>query len=247
MRGRNPLDLVNRATPPKLAEKGVPRDTPLSRLVQAAGEEEAVCWSRVYPLGSKAQLLCVVRKVDPASDDSPLEVVLTTDTADDVVLHWGVKKAGRKGEWVKPAEALLPPNTDFVKGGIAAETPFVGCDDKECVVEIGGAVVPLQRVAVELPRGHDLTAVTFVLRSEDGTRWCNDGGANFNVPVPGAGKEAAPPVELNDEISRIIVDAEVNSGGWTLMHRYNKSADLVAEIIKVRCVLCWVFCCFVLG
>lgn len=195
------------------------------------------CYIQVFPLGSKAELLCVVKKSDPTSDDCPVEVSFTTDAADDIILHWGVKKAGKRGEWSKPSDKILPTNTEMIKGGTAAETPFSGCDDEECHVEIGGAIVPLQRVSVELPKGHGLNALTFVLRSEDGTRWWNDGGSNFNVPVPSPVKEASGPMAFEDEISRIIVDAEVNSGGWTLMHRYNKAAELVGDIMSVCCCL----------
>jgi hypothetical protein len=56
-------------------------------------------------------------------------------------------------------------------GGIAAETPFGFCTDDECDVEFGGAKVPLQRLALQLPAGHGLSGVTFVVRSADGERW----------------------------------------------------------------------------
>lgn len=234
IRGRNPLDLINQSAPPKLTESSRPRETPLGPLIQAAAEDEAVCWYRVFPLGSKSEILAVVRKADPDSTDCPVEVVLTTDASNDLVLHWGVKKAGKRGEWSKPNDTILPPGTEVIKGGIAAETEFTKCDDEECIIEIGGALVPLQRVSINLPKAHGLNALTFVLRSEDGTRWWNDGGSNFNAPVPGPVKEASNALSFEDEISRIIVDAEVNSGGWTLMHRYNKAADLIGDIIAVR-------------
>lgn len=55
-------------------------------------------------------------------------------------------------------------------GGIAAETPFGFCTDDECDVEFGGAKVPLQRLVLQLPAGHGLSGVTFVVRSADGER-----------------------------------------------------------------------------
>ena len=119
-------------------------------------------------MGSKSELLVVVKQEDLSDPSSPVEVVFTTDAASDMILHWGVKKAGRSGQWKRPDESLLPPGTVLPKEGIAAETPFTGCEEEECHVEIGGSVVPLQRTAVQLPRGHDLTALTFVIRSEDG-------------------------------------------------------------------------------
>lgn len=41
-------------------------------------------------------------------------------------------------------------------------------------------------------------------------------------------------MELDDELSQIIVDCEVKSGAWTLMHRFNKAADLLGDIIEGR-------------
>ena len=33
--------------------------------------------------------------------------------------------------------------------------------------------------------------------------------------------------------SRIIVDCEVNTGAWTLMHRFNKATDLLEDVMSV--------------
>ena len=50
--------------------------------------------------------------------------------------------------------------------------------DEECAVDwstvdftpmdFGGSTHPLQRIGLELPRGHGMAALTFVIRSEDG-------------------------------------------------------------------------------
>lgn len=37
--------------------------------------------------------------------------------------------------------------------------------------------------------------------------------------------------------SRIIVDSEVNTGAWTLMHRFNKATDLLGDVMQVGCCL----------
>ena len=120
-------------------------------------------------MGSKAELLVTVKQSDPQNTDSPIEVVLTSDAAADLTLHWGVKQSGRNSDWKRPSEALLPKGSTLIKDGIAAETPFTGCDEEECQVEIGGSAVPLQRTSVHLPQGHGLTGLVFVIRSQDGT------------------------------------------------------------------------------
>lgn len=62
------------------------------------------------------------------------------------------------------------------------------------------------------------------------------GGGNFNCPIPGP-KSAAPEddvlAEFEDELSRTIVDCEVNSSAWTLMHRYNKATELLDSVLNV--------------
>lgn len=63
--------------------------------------------------------------------------------------------------------------------------------------------------------------------------WYKDAGGNFFVPLPSkdapALEAAAPRVE--DELSRAIVEAE-SSSMWTLMHRYNKAADLIRDTLN---------------
>ncbi len=65
--------------------------------------------------------------------------------------------------------------------------------------------------------------------------WWRDGGSNFTVPMPG-GKQAAfadPLAAFSEPLARAIVDAEVNSSMWTLMHRCNKASDLLNEVLQV--------------
>lgn len=62
------------------------------------------------------------------------------------------------------------------------------------------------------------------------------GGGNFNCPIPGP-KSAAPEDDalagFEDDLSRTIVDCEVNSSAWTLMHRYNKATELLDSVLNV--------------
>lgn len=66
--------------------------------------------------------------------------------------------------------------------------------------------------------------------------WCA-GGSNYSVPVPGAaGSQLAkenPLAGFEDELSRTIVDCEVNTDQWTLMHRYNKATELLEQAVNV--------------
>lgn len=64
------------------------------------------------------------------------------------------------------------------------------------------------------------------------------GGSNYSVPVPGAvaGALAKDSVlaSFEDDLSRTIVDLEVNADQWTLMHRYNKAAELIEQSLQAR-------------
>ena len=67
------------------------------------------------------------------------------------------------------------------------------------------------------------------------------GGSNYSVPVPGAAGGAAGEDNVlagfEDDLSRTIVDCEVNADQWTLMHRYNKAAELIEQALQVvRCM-----------
>lgn len=232
LRQQNPLGLIRRSGAPRLSEVHQKTPKPLEPLWKAAREEEDCIWHRVYSLGSKAELLVSVWK---EGEDEPYRVVLTTDTASDVVMHWGVRK-GSGRDWKQPEDALLTQVTELVPGGKAAETPFEGCTDDECHIEIGGSIVPLQRIEIHVPSDTNLSALSFALRSGDGSRWWKDGVSDFVAPLTQRkkdGGEGAAVIET-DELMQRIIDAEVKSGGWTLMHRFNLAADLLDDVVQGR-------------
>ena len=147
----------------------------------------------------------------PSSPPPPftVRVQIWTDNANDLVLHWGVSRSGRRRErWALPPKGRWPEGTAAADGK-SADTPFLSCgegrvrwhvpthasyplhqvthrhfaiptpspptpspprapppppppsDDSECMVEVGGAVVPLQRVTLEFTREDALVALTF--------------------------------------------------------------------------------------
>ena len=42
-------------------------------------------------------------------------------------------------------------------------------------MQVGGEKVDLKRVHISIPAGHDLSGLTFVIRSADSTAWWRDG------------------------------------------------------------------------
>ena len=45
--------------------------------------------------------------------EGPTTVQLTTDSAADMVLHWGVKRSG-KGDWLAPPEDIIPKGSTIL-------------------------------------------------------------------------------------------------------------------------------------
>ena len=120
-----------------------------------------------FGLGNKTELLVAVRQ--PEGQKGPTNITLITDQPAGMVLHWGVKKQG-KGEWLVPPKDIIPKGSERASD-IAYDTPFEASDS----IEVQGDKLQLQKAVVEIPAGHDLTGLTFVCKSKDGTMWWKDG------------------------------------------------------------------------
>ena len=186
---------------------------------------DGVFWKRLFSLGDKSSLFAAVAE-DEA--DGSIHLTLTSDSAADLVLHWGVCEKN-KHDWVLPEEDLWTAATEPIKDGIAVEDPFIDCSQGGCDYLVGGVKVPVQQVTLKLPAVHAFFGLTFVLRSKDGTKWWKDGHRNFLIPLPG-GPAPAAEEDVKDELLRDLIDAE-RSQEWTLMHRYNKTADLLRAVL----------------
>ncbi len=120
-----------------------------------------------FGLGNKTELLVAVRQ--PEGQKGPTNITLITDQPAGMVLHWGVKKQG-KGEWLAPPKDIIPKGSEQASD-IAYDTPFEASDS----IEVQGDKLQLQKAVIEIPAGHDLTGLTFVCKSKDGTMWWKDG------------------------------------------------------------------------
>jgi alpha-glucan,water dikinase len=90
--------------------------------------------------------------------------------------------------------------------------------------------VPLQQLRISVPKDSDVSNIQFVLRSADRSKWYRDGASNFNVPIATRSVEAEAAGAVEDPLVREIIDSE-NSDKWTLMHRFNRAADLLEEVL----------------
>ena len=239
---RNPFELINTAAPAELASDAIPKLTgmaskipePLRPLAEAMAADEACIWQRTYPMGDKSGVLVGVYK-EQGVEDGPVSVEIWTDNANDIVLHWGVTQAGnRRGRWSVPVDRSWPAGTT-VASEKAVETGLSTCEGAECSVCVGGLEVPLQRLQVEFEKEDMVSALQFVMRSGDGTRWWKDGHKDFSVPLPFAhaveDSGALSGEMADDKVAAEIVEAE-NSSAWTLMHRFNKAAEIIEGVMS---------------
>ena len=120
-----------------------------------------------FNLGNKTELLVTVKQAEGL--EGTTRITVTTDQANNMVMHWGVRKQG-KGEWLAPPKGLIPEGSEQATE-TAWDTPLQAADS----IEVQGDTVQLQQAVIEVPAGHDLTGLTFVCKSKDGTMWWRDG------------------------------------------------------------------------
>ena len=73
---------------------------------QARHIHRRLLWlAQTYRMGNKQEMVVAVRA--PEGKQGRIEVDLTTDLAQDLFLHWGVRKQGG-GDWVAPPKVQKP-------------------------------------------------------------------------------------------------------------------------------------------
>lgn len=158
-----------------------------------------------FILDSGAQLAAAV-----VSGAAEFEIILLTDVAAPVALHWGVPEKGR-GQWRLPDPALRPPQTrEF--GEVSVESLFV---------EVKG----LRQLRWRIPAGVAPPALGCVLHQTASDQWLKHRGQNLALPIA---RPAASASAL-DALSSRIVEGEMGGHGWTLMHRFNLCHELIQE------------------
>jgi alpha-glucan,water dikinase len=165
----------------------------------------------VYELG-EAQLAVASRQ-----RDDRVQVCFVTNLAGPLRLHWGLA-FGSRAEWTHPPAEMLPAGTTSYDER-AVQSPF----------EIREG---LQRLTLNLdtsrpPRPVGLNAVLFRPGPD---QWLKDGDRDIHVPLfaPAAACCSLTPPELQQLVEQIVA-VETGSGSWTLMHRFERCADLLRD------------------
>ncbi|MEW6382192.1 MAG: PEP/pyruvate-binding domain-containing protein [bacterium] len=194
-----------------------------SSLLEAARKRirrEDISFEHLYHLDDGHELAVVVsheKDHSHSQEKGYYRIVLATDIPGPLLLHWGVARRFRS-EWVLPPEEIRPDGTAVFQNA-AARTPFAdlaGC--RQLHLRMSGQEAPL--------------GISFVLFQQvDHGQWIKDHGRNFTIPVviPQEYRVAFGSPELAT-LAETIIDREVNSGSWTLMHRFNLCHDLVDQI-----------------
>jgi len=215
-RRRNALDLI-KSTSKKAVGASAP--STFDALLEQVAHDTSVLHASLFPIHGQGRMLAVAKEG---------AVQFFTDSEEPLVLHWGVAMDMERTEWLKPGAELVAAGSTLTDG-IAAETPFEALDGDE----------GMQQLRIELPRGCGVMGIPAVLRSEDSSHWWKDGNKNYVMWIPQEGedlqaaKDAASPFAeqfAHDMIGRVIAESE-NEVMWTLMHRYNKAADLLEEMM----------------
>lgn len=158
----------------------------LNARLALARSSDSVTFSRMYvnTPGPGSRLLAMVR----TANGGVFHCDILTDAEEDLVLHWGVSHGTERRDWTRPEEDLIPDGSSLPPGGASVETAFGEGPGTE------GAA--LQRVTLDLGKAlkqsPPITALQFVVRSDDASRWWKDGADNFVLPLPLPGEEEDP-------------------------------------------------------
>lgn len=185
------------------------------------GQEEAA--RQTFPLDSGDGLASAVQKTPQG-----VRVRLVCDAAGPLLLHWGLAWRGRH-DWQAPPEDARPQGTTLADDK-AASTPFA---DK-------GGLQYLELSFSKPAEGSGPRGLIFVLHQppplsppgtggDKGGDWLKSNGKDLFVPLFEAerdGRVSAPKIA---DLAEKIISAEMESGSWTLMHRFNLCHDLLDQ------------------
>src|SRR5881394_1679472 len=159
---------------------------------------------KILPLDSGDELAIAVTR-----SNVHFQMLLLTDAATPLVLHWGVPERARS-QWRQPPAEWRPPGT-VVFDDQSVQTPF---DEWQ----------QLRRLKLEFPISNSPPGISFLLQKTATGQWLKWRGQNLYVSV-------APRAESRlSALAEPIVEGEMGQHGWTLMHRFNLCHDLIDEV-----------------
>ncbi len=179
-------------------------------LLKKAIKQEMIIYEHVHHIEDHYLLAVAVAK-----NDTQYHVTLVTDLPDPLILHWGLVKRFCV-KWSLPPPSFRPAGTTVFQN-TAVETPFHSHKG-------------LRRLQININDQEAAIGIAFVLRHVDTGLWLKEEAGNFHIPLisPPEYSAAVPPnvADLADE----IIEKEMGSNSWTLMHRFNLCHDLLNKV-----------------
>ena len=173
-----------------------------SKSATVAGKRE-VFFEESYDIAIREYLPSDV-KIDVQSNGVSFKVTVETDSAADLVLHWGVASAKAPDAWTMPPSAILPPGT--VELSEVCQTPLSRVTVRDVASrQTEGVTKEIARVEISGSVVDAPYAINFVLHDKKYNQWYHQqSGDFFRVLCP-----ALPePEELEEEETEdTVVDA----------------------------------------
>jgi alpha-glucan, water dikinase len=191
----------------QVAVDGGAKDS-LANVINAQGSGGETLLERTFELEGAGRLAAKVVK-----ESTRYRVFLCSDVPAPLLLHWGIAQRSPH-EWLQPSTTFFPAGT-VLAGGQTPQTPFEFKDG-------------VNRLEISFPEDQAPLGLQFVLKQGAESRWLKQKSGNFFLPVANASPQPQnlSSAELNEMASR-IVEKEMASGSWTLMHRFNLCFELL--------------------
>ena len=163
---------------------------------------------------------------DPEKHEK-VDLIMSTNYQDRLILHWGVFRAFHETEWLHPLKECYPDySKDFDDKAI--QTEFVEDESED-----------EPSIRIMLPRGKGfenvLGGINFVIYDPEKNKWYNNYRKDFQIKFKlKVNKLKSRMILIDNHISvpdfvNDIIKCEATYGSWTLMHRYHKCSDIIND------------------
>ena len=147
----------------------------VSKNAAVAGKRE-VFFEESYDIAIREYLPSDVR-IDVRSNGARFEVTVETDSAADLVLHWGAASAKTPDAWTMPPAAILPAGTAELSE--VCQTPLSRVTVRDQDSDTEGVTKEIARVVIEGSVTDAPHAINFVLHDKKYNQWYHQQSGDF--------------------------------------------------------------------
>ena len=171
-----------------------------SKSAQIAGKRE-VFFEESYDIAIREYLPADVN-IDVQSNGVSFKVTVETDSAADLVLHWGVASAKARDAWTMPPSAILPPGT--VELSEVCQTPLSRVTVRDVESETEGVTKEIAKVEISGSVVDAPYAINFVLHDKKYNQWYHQQSGDFFRVLCPALPEPEEPEEEEEEEETVV-------------------------------------------